>query len=201
MSATSFVRTLYSCFHFSMKSFMYAPTVYRGNSKTITVNHHPIILIQYDERYAMDKHPDPTFKVHPKTQLKVTKFFGEILSWFSIEDLFIIDETTGKLINNLDYRNLYATVKGSYTETQIMRANPGVVTIGSKEYPGVLLYINSTKNGIMLKEEDVEAIYGILSTFNFQQESLFLMYVGNHPELWREVSGDQFNSNNPFAKA
>lgn len=199
MSATSYVRTIFTSYGFNIKSFMYAPTVYKGeNNNQFTVSHHPVLLFQYDLK-GKDKndHPDPTFKMSQKYQLRVTRFFTEIFNWFNFKDLFIIDEESGKLIMNLDYKNLYAKVRTSYTDGHIMYAVPAVCTIDSKSYPGTLLYINSTRNPVLLKEEDIENICGIISTFNFQQETLLMMYLGNHPNLWRDIK-EMGPGKNPF---
>lgn len=210
MATASFSRILFTGQRFQVKSFMFAPSVRVWQNTNYTIQHFPVIQIQYmpDKYTPKEDHPDPTFKVNPKSQLKVVNFFNQIYSWFhSYEDLFMIDDTDGKMKVNLDYRKLCVVVRGSWTETQIMKAEPAVINIDSKEYQGCVLYINNSKNAVLLREDEVEGLLGILQSFNFQNESLLLMHISEHKELWRDEenpnvfssSYDKKPGKNPFA--
>lgn len=205
MANASFSRVLFTGQRFLVKSFMFAPNVWVGQNRNFTIQHHPILQIQYNADKGMkDAHPDPSFKVTPKSQLKAVNFFNEIYTWFVSDkytDLFLRDDETGKMIVNMDYRNLAAVIRGSWTEAQIMKAQPAVINIDSKEYKGCILYINQSANSILLREDEVEGLLGILQSFSFQNEALLLMYIADHPNMWRDEENPNMFSPNKFTSS
>lgn len=129
---------------------------------------------------------DGQFKMNPRNQLQVTRFFRKIYSWFESDqykDLFILDEHEGKLIINMDFRNTIAKIGSTKYDAQAMLAIPTVVEFDSIQSEGCALAINNTSYTCPLADIDVESILGILEAFSFQAEAQLLMSIGMNQGL------------------
>jgi hypothetical protein len=126
--------------------------------------------------------------MNQRNQRKVTSFFRTILTWFESDlykDLFILDEREGKLMVNMDFRDLKASVgSNSRYETQMMLALPAVITQDSVQNEGCALAINRTNYTCALTDSEIESILGILENFSFQQEAQLMLDLACHKELY-----------------
>ena len=201
-------RTLFSSKNFRIKSFMTLPEVYLAN-RVVTISTFPVVFMEYvipitsENRYA-EKPKDTRFKINTRNHYRVTKFFRQILNWFEYDqfrDLFIVDEHDGRLIVNMDFRNLTAKVEGNRLDGQAMLAVPAVITTDSVQSEGCALMINRTNYTITLTDQDIESVYGILKSFSFQQEVSMLLQLTSMKELrTSEPSRYGRNSDTPKTK-
>lgn len=190
MSNLALTRTLYSTKSMNIRSFMRLPEVYLAGS-TATVSTFPVLFITYQVQVPYENRHDPkpkdtSFKINSRNLYRTVKFFRKILSWFEEDqyrDLFIVDEHDGNLIVNMDFKNLRANVEGNRLDAQAMMAVPAVVTNDSVQSEGCVLIINRTNYSIALTDKDVESIYGILSSFSFQQETMLLLQLASMKAL------------------
>lgn len=160
---------------------MMIPTIYFGNGNVGTVSAYPVILINYEPPRSIAAQgfriKDAQFKVNPRNHLQIKRFFQKIYQWFDSDeykDLFILDEHTGKLMVNMEYRNVMAKVSSSRYDSQAMLAVPTVVEFDSVQSEGCALAINNTTYTCPLTDLEVESILGILETFSFQTEAHLL---------------------------
>ena len=199
MSEVSITRQLFSARGITIRSLMRLPTIYLGGT-TATVQAYPVIIISYEppanQPYS-ERPKDAFYKVTPRNQYRVVRFFRHVLNWFedpTYEGLYILDEHTGKVIVNMELRNLQERL-GSMDryDNQSLLAIPAVIEQDSVQSEGCALCINRTNYVMPLRDEQVASIYGILDTFSFQAETTMLLQIASHPELYTKEPPKRFN--------
>lgn len=182
---------------------MNQPQVKLSNGSSFTFGVFPILMLSCDppnirELPFADRPKDNSFKINPRNQFRVVTFLKAILEWFTdpnYTDLFIIDETTGRKMLNMDYRDLQVMIdSSSKRDQQRMLAVPAVVKFDDEEYEGCTLFINQSKYAVMLTYNDVAELAGLLNYFSFQEETTMLVTLASHREFYTdEVFGENRN--------
>lgn len=188
MNIQSLGRKLMQVSKISVQSYARVPSVTAGNTM-LTIGCNPVIYIQFNPKlsYGEKRPDDAAFRVNTRNQYRVTQFFRAILDWFEdpkYHDMFILDEESGHLLVNMEYKDLSCMVRGSRYEPQVMLAQPAVYTHDSKEAPGAVLAVNRTNYAVCISDDDIGALYGLLNNFSFQQEALLLMGIATNPQCW-----------------
>lgn len=213
--SASVKRNLYRSGKLSIDFFMFMPQVLsQNNSYTINVN--PIVTFRYTNPNIMkdDKVSfiDNSYKMTPKNQFKLIRFFNNIIDWFyddKLKDLFLIDKND-ELVFNADYNHINAIISKNKFETGTMKAMPSIVIVEGERYEGIYLYINRLDNMIMLTKDEVESISQLIKNFNFLSEAASLLTIIDYTEKSKTVITDisiwnkngKFNGNysSPFDK-
>lgn len=188
MDITSFTRKLYGGRNLTLTSYMRAPTVGVGG-KSLIISCSPILLLKYEMKvqYGDPKPTDNTFKINPRNASDVIQLFSVMTRWMDpgyYSNLFIYDEHAGRLMVNMDYKDEKFLVKGGRYDAQAMLAIPAVVDQDGEVSGGAALSINRTNYTAMLRETDIRALHGILSSFSFQTEADLLVRLGMTPQFW-----------------
>ena len=204
-SAISIKRNLYKGNRLSIDFFMYTPqALFNQNSYTINVN--PIVTFRYTNPNIMkdDKvsYTDNSYKMTPKNQHKLIRFFNTIIDWFydeKLKDLFLINENE-ELVFNSDYNHINAVLTKNKFETGVLKAMPSVIMIENERYEGIYLYINKLDNIIMLTRDELEAIAQMIKNFNFTLEVSSSLIMIDHIEKNNDVVTDvvSWNKNGKF---
>lgn len=188
MEVQSLGRRLLQVGRFTLNSYARVPSVTAGN-RMLTIGCNPVLYIQYNIKpeYGQPMPTDNAFRVNPRNHYRVVQFFRNILDWFEDNrymDLFILDEGSGHLLINMDYKDTNLLVRGSRYDAQVMLAQPAVYTHDSKEAPGAAVAINRTNYAQCISDDDISALYGVLNNFSFQQEAMLLMTIATNPQCW-----------------
>lgn len=178
---------------------MRIPIVYMSGS-TAMVQAYPLIFINYEMPNTVpyaERPKDTYYKVAPRNMYRVRRFFRHVLSWFedpAYQDLYILDEHTGKIIVNMEMRNLQERLGAiDRYEAQAMLAFPAVIEQDSVQSEGCALCINRTNYVIPLRDEQVASIYGILEDFSFQEEVNMLITLASKKELYSDKAPSRFS--------
>jgi hypothetical protein len=194
----AYMRTLFSGHSIKIQTYMRLPSIYFGNGSNVgNISSYPVVMIKYEPPRSVlaqgtFKSKDAQFKMNPRNQLQVKNFFRAIYRWFSADsfkDLFILDEHTGKLMVNMEYRDLQAKIGSTRYEAQAMLAIPAVTEFDSVQSEGCALAINNTSYTCPLTDVEIESILGILEAFSFQEEAQFITLLA--------MSGNRFLSDRP----
>lgn len=172
----SISRPIYTKRSFKIDSFMYLPSVLcfkRYNNDAYTVLSNVTLNIRYIPYNRTSILPTDVFRITIKNHYSVLRFFNTILGWFDhpdMQDLFLRD-TDGTLIFNYDYKELNAKVSGGYMTTNMMKAIPAVIEIEQGNFvEGIILHINLEENAIRLTYTELEEIFNVIQSFNFNTE-------------------------------
>ena len=177
---------------FQFRSYLRKPEVLiTTKSPVYRITTYCTLQIQYnDKNYQVGVNPmEKAFKANLRNYMAVVNFFRTILSWFQsdkYEGLFFQDKETGRLLIDMEQRNVRAYVGGNTRFDQCaMMAVPAVYQMDAEIREGCMLTINNTKYSGMLRDVDVETICGFLSNFSFQGETLLLMQAVQIPAFYR----------------
>ena len=143
-------------------------------------------VVQYKDRQLMDPNTQSmlSFSITPNILDDVKDMFKEVLSWFTVENKNILygKNDEGLLMFNSDYQKLNAICVNEYGKVKTaMKIVPTVVEIGNQVMePGVVFYINSTDNGIILREYQIKRLCRFIIDFNFIPYTQFAMQCFQH---------------------
>ena len=189
MTQYSFSRQLLKIRNISLRSYMRIPLVRLSNGTHFACSCYPMIILEYDDASLKDipwsqKFRECSFRINPRNQYRCVRFFSNAIGWFNdpeYQDLFLIDEETGRRLINMDYRDLRELIPPTRYDTQGLLAVPAVVTIeNSPTEEGIALSINNTRYTAMLTYDELVDIAGIVNFFSFQDEANLLMNVAIH---------------------
>lgn len=205
MSEVSLTRQLFSARGITIKTLMRLPTIYVGGT-TATIQAFPVIIISYEppssQPYA-ERPKDAFYKVSPRNHYRVVRFFRHVLNWFedpSYENLYILDEHSGKVIVNMEMRNLQERLGAmDRYDAQSLLALPAVIEQDSVQSEGCALCINRTNYIMPLRDEQIASIYGILENFSFQMEASLLLEVAAHQELYTKEPPKRFSKGGSYS--
>lgn len=164
-------RTLYKNDRIIIEFFMYLPRCTRIKN-TVTLEYNPVVNIRYLSPVETSNFKSTMYTVTPRNLYRVFSFFNHVLSWFvdtSMPDLYVRGDDD-KLIFNGDYKDLQKKTKKRYSENQIMKAIPAVVTLYDVDYEGIILSINNETNTFPLSILELEDIFLLFKSFSFSEE-------------------------------
>lgn len=180
MATPMLKRNLFSTKTLSVESFMYLK-VPEARNDVFDMTVYPVVNFRYIPQkgeFSSDMKM-LTFKMTPRNHWKVLNFINNIFKWMTdTPDLFLHDDQSD-LIFNYDYKDLTEQIKSNFTDAQIMKAAPAVLSFNETKIPGVCLYINKTNQMCQLTGDDVSQLFSVIRDFKFQDEVLLLTQLYN----------------------
>lgn len=185
----SFSRQLFRIRNLRLSSYMRIPLVRLSNGTHFAMSCYPMLILEYDDASIRDmpfaqRSRECSFRINMRNQYRCVRFFANAINWFNdpeYQDLFLIDEETGRRLINMDYRALRELIPPTRYDTQGLLVVPAVVTIeNSPTMEGVALSINNTKYTVMLTYDELIEIAGAVNFFSFQDEANLLINMALH---------------------
>jgi hypothetical protein len=133
---------------------------------------------------------DPVFIINASNLHRVSGFFGSVVGWLNLEDLYQYD-SGDPIINSSKYPNLYKEVKNvtQYNQT-VMRAVPAIIEIDSVKTTGITLYFNNLETFVQIDYEEAQSIFNILLNISFVEE----MNLCLHSLIYTKLFGKEITS-------
>jgi len=181
-------RILYKNSSLQIEFFSFLPKTLLSYDTHYLINYNPVVYIKYINNSLMkDKKTtvgENAYKMSPKNQGRIVKFFKTVLDWFSdpdLKDLFLINDNN-ELIFNADYNHLHAIISKTKYDAGLLKAMPNIVMFEDERCEGVYLYINQFTNSVNMTKEEIESIYFILSNFSFTSEISSMINILDYVE-------------------
>lgn len=187
-------RELLQCGKFRLQSYLSAPEVITNSKNTYRVISHCVLMLIYNTgTYTRDAFKGSSYKITLRNFKQTLRFFQAIYDWFIAEpyrDIFFQDEETGRFMVDIRATQLKLHTGGDNRYDQMaMEAVPAVYQNDSEIREGCALTINNTANTGILRDLDIESILGIMENFSFQSETILLLDILSHQELWKTTNG------------
>lgn len=187
-------RDLIQCGKFRLQSYLSTPEVLTNSKSTYRVISHCSLALTYSTGvYTRDAFKGATYRITMRNFKQTLRFFQAIYDWFVAEpyrDIFFQDDETGRFMVDIRATQLKLHTGGDSRYDQMaMEAVPAVYQNDGEIREGCALTINNTANTGVLRDLDIESILGILENFSFQSETLLLLDILSHQELWKNTTG------------
>lgn len=195
-------RNLFATKTLSVESFMYLK-VPESRNDVYDMTVFPVVNFRYVPQkgeYTQDMKM-LTFKMTPRNHWKVLKFLNTLLKWMDEKDDLFMHDDQNDLIFNYDYKDLIEMIKSNFTDAQIMKAAPAVLSYNETKVPGVCLYINKTNQMCQLTSDEVAQLFSVIRDFKFQEEvvvltQLYELYTSG--KIQKDFKGSSNSGNSPW---
>ena len=143
---------------------------------------------------SLDELKTRRFAIRPSNLYDVVIFFSTILQWFEEHEDLYLESPDGNWIFNTKYDQLSVLTNKGYFDDCRLKAVPAVVEVAQGQYTeGCYLYINRVKNLVILSRSAIQAIFNVLRTFSFTNETLLTIELLKHSiNTGALISSDEF---------
>lgn len=190
------IRTLYSDKQLNLQLFIPPPETVEYASK-YTINFNSTLFLQMSNNpkdISLDELKTRRFAIRPSNLYDVVIFFSTILQWFEEHEDLYLEGPDGNWIFNTKYDQLSVLTNKGYFDDCRLKAVPAVVEVAQGQYTeGCYLYINRVKNLVILSRSAIQAIFNVLRTFSFTNETLLTIELLKHSiNTGALISSDEF---------
>lgn len=190
------IRTLYSDKQLNLQLFIPPPETVEYASK-YTINFNSTLFLQMSNNpkdISLDELKTRRFAIRPSNLYDVVIFFSTILQWFEEHEDLYLESPDGNWIFNTKYDQLSVLTNKGYFDDCRLKAVPAVIEVAQGQYTeGCYLYINRVKNLVILSRSAIQAIFNVLRTFSFTNETLLTIELLKHSiNTGALISSDEF---------